>query len=208
MTVSAINFYVREGVLPPPKKTARTRALYDESYVELLSRIRELKSRGLPLRAIAIVLSSDDPAGALGIAAARTGQRPTEPLDRAGFLDATGLTTEQIDSALDLGLIEPSLRGRGERAMRFDTRDVSAGRAIAGLVAAGAGFELLARHTAEFEPLTRAESHFLAEHLAATQAGDKDARPMQETANRFARLRDYLRLRKLEDEYSDWLGRE
>jgi DNA-binding transcriptional MerR regulator len=219
MTTAAINFYVREGLLPRPEKTSATRALYEESYVELIERIKDLKARGLPLRVIGRVLNEANPASALGVAGApdavgATGtsrtSRDSTPLDLDAFAEEIGLTVEQVRHALDLGLIDPSSGGRDERTMRFIGRDIIAGKALARLLNNGIGFDLLARHTAEFEPLTRAESHFMAEHLAlARNSSVEDPnQSIREAASGFARLRDYLRIRKFEQEYPDWVGKD
>ena len=219
MTTAAINFYVREGLLPRPEKTSATRALYEESYVELIERIKDLKARGLPLRVIGRVLNEADPASALGVAdmsdAARgTGatraSRDSTPLDLDAFAEEIGLTVDQVQHALDLGLLDPSSGGRDERSMRFIGRDMIAGKALARLLTNGIEFDLLARHTAEFEPLTRAESHFMAEHLALARnsSAEQPNQAIREAASGFARLRDYLRIRKFEQEYPDWVGKD
>jgi DNA-binding transcriptional MerR regulator len=222
MTTAAINFYVREGLLPRPEKTSATRALYEESYVELIERIKDLKARGLPLRVIGRVLNEANPASVLGVASepgtpdtnepatAPRASRDMRPLELDAFAEEIGLSVEQVRRALDLGLIDPSSGGRNERSMRFVGRDVIAGKALARLVNNGIGFDLLARHTAEFEPLTRAESHFMAEHLALARNSSEDEpnQAIREAASGFARLRDYLRIRKFEQEYPDWGGKE
>ena len=219
MTTAAINFYVREGLLPKPEKTSATRALYEESYVELIERIKDLKDRGLPLRVIGRVLNEANPASALGVAdasdapagtsAPRAGGNST-PLDLNAFAEEIGLTVDQVRHALALGLIDPSSGGRDERSMRFISRDVIAGKALARLLTNGIEFDLLARHTAEFEPLTRAESHFMAEHLALARnaSAERPNHAIRETSSGFARLRDYLRIKKFEQEYPNWVGKD
>ena len=166
LSTAAINFYIREGLLPPPVKTSATRAVYDESYVDRIGRINELKAQGLTLKVIARVLDNPDPAGELGITQPARRRVAQAPVEIAAFIRETGLTGEQVYNALDLGLLDPVEGRRGESGLRFDSRDVTTGRALARLLAAGVGFDLLARHAAEFEPLTRAETHFLAEHIA------------------------------------------
>ncbi len=52
MARSTIHFYIREGLLPQPAKTAASRALYSEDHVELLKRIQELKDGGRSLAEI------------------------------------------------------------------------------------------------------------------------------------------------------------
>lgn len=56
---ATIHFYVREGLLPQPQKTAASRALYTEDHVALLHRITELKQAGLALKEIRSNLASD-----------------------------------------------------------------------------------------------------------------------------------------------------
>ncbi len=56
---ATIHFYVREGLLPRPQKTAASRALYARDHVTLLRRIGELKQEGLSLKEIREALAED-----------------------------------------------------------------------------------------------------------------------------------------------------
>jgi AcrR family transcriptional regulator len=62
---STIDFYVREGLLPPGTKTSRNRALYSDAHLRLIAEIRRLQQEGLKLRAIKkklqVVISSIQP---------------------------------------------------------------------------------------------------------------------------------------------------
>ena len=205
LSTAAINFYVREGLLPPPVKTSATRAVYEESYVDRIGRINELKAQGLTLKVIARVLDNPDPAGELGITRPTRQKVAQAPVEIEAFIKETGLTGEHVYNALDLGLLDPVEGRRGDSGLRFDSRDITTGRAIARLLAGGIGFDLLARHAAEFEPLTRAETHFLAEHIAAVRRSDTSRRAAQEAAMAFARIRDYLRARQFAEKYPEWL---
>jgi AcrR family transcriptional regulator len=49
---STIYFYVRERLLPTAQKAAASRAMYSESYLELLAEIGQLKDQGLGLKEI------------------------------------------------------------------------------------------------------------------------------------------------------------
>ena len=205
LSTAAINFYVREGLLPPPVKTSATRAVYEESYVDRIGRINELKAQGLTLKVIARVLDNPDPAGELGITRPTRQKVAQAPVEIEAFIKETGLTGEHVYNALDLGLLDPVEGRRGDSGLRFDSRDITTGRAIARLLAGGIGFDLLARHAAEFEPLTRAETHFLAEHVAAVRRSDTSRKAAQEAAMAFARIRDYLRARQFAEKYPEWL---
>jgi TetR/AcrR family transcriptional regulator, cholesterol catabolism regulator len=53
ISTSAINYYVREGLLPPPLKTAPNMAYYDPGYVDMVNSIKILqREKGLSLNEI------------------------------------------------------------------------------------------------------------------------------------------------------------
>lgn len=196
-TTSAINYYVREGLLPPPEKTSRTRALYPESYVARIERIRELKERGLTLRVIKSVLDSDDPAGELGITSGgRPRQRTSASVSVDELLSESGLSRADYDRLVSAKLLLPA-RGPGGSGGTHDRRDMVAARAYARLLSMGVPHRLLARHS-EYDPLARAEAHFLAEHVTAAN----DA-PAGAIGPAFDAVRRYLRTRKFETEFPD-----
>jgi AcrR family transcriptional regulator len=53
---STIHYYLREGLLPPPQKTAGTRSLYSEHHMTLLNRIAEARAAGRSLPEIKVEL--------------------------------------------------------------------------------------------------------------------------------------------------------
>ena len=57
LTTSAINFYIRNKVIPPPLKTSKTRALFPESSVELLKNIVKMRNEKIPLKMIKYILN-------------------------------------------------------------------------------------------------------------------------------------------------------
>ncbi|MBN1319693.1 MAG: MerR family transcriptional regulator [Thermoleophilia bacterium] len=56
---STIHFYIREGLLPQPQKTAASRALYGDVHVRLLRRIVEMKRAGRSLPEIRAALAKE-----------------------------------------------------------------------------------------------------------------------------------------------------
>jgi DNA-binding transcriptional MerR regulator len=48
-TRTTIHFYLRQGLLPRPQKTAASRSLYTDEHVKILERITDLKRQGLSL---------------------------------------------------------------------------------------------------------------------------------------------------------------
>ena len=208
VTTATVNFYVREGLLPKPEKTARTRALYPASSVARIKRIRSLQAQSLPLRLIRRVLTSADPLAALGLEPGTEPPARQRALARVAGMDAflreTGLDEAAFAELVERGLLQSggSTAGAGEPA--FNRQDVAGGRAFAGLLASGVSMRLLARHT-EYEPLSRAEAHFLAEHLASARRRGAPGRVSASfVAAAFGVVRDYLRLRQLDSAYADW----
>lgn len=59
VSTSAINYYVRIGLLPPPLKTHKNMAYYDPSYVQMIKYIRRLQSqKHLPLERIKEIMTN------------------------------------------------------------------------------------------------------------------------------------------------------
>jgi AcrR family transcriptional regulator len=56
---SSIHYYLREGLLPQPQKTAINRALYTQHHVDLLDRIVDLREKGHSLDEIRVALKDD-----------------------------------------------------------------------------------------------------------------------------------------------------
>jgi len=57
---SAIHYYLREGLLSPPRKTGRTMAYYDARHVQELEKIKSLQSDGYPISYIREMLGSGE----------------------------------------------------------------------------------------------------------------------------------------------------
>lgn len=89
VSTSAINYYIREGLLPPPLKTAPNMAYYDAGYVDMVNSIRVLsREKGLSLGEIKGLLekgafkwSESLPPEELGVAS-QTGANSKRALDR------------------------------------------------------------------------------------------------------------------------------
>ena len=131
---STIRYYVSEGLLPRPEKINEKMAYYDESCIDRLLAIQELKERKYyPLYLIKNILRRMDEG--LNLAEAETIEnevfsRPDKPsnglLSRAAYLAATGLTESQLASAESLGILIPFTH-KGARPL-YNQEDVRAGR--------------------------------------------------------------------------------
>ncbi|SMC40875.1 MerR family transcriptional regulator [Papillibacter cinnamivorans] len=109
-----INFYIKEGLLPPPEKSAKNMAYYGENFIEKLRLIQKLKEAGLPLSQIKLVLSGDD--NLIDIAPLLDSMQSINQLLPLGSIDqpvsmeqmrASGIEDGIIDGLIKLSVIEP-----------------------------------------------------------------------------------------------------
>jgi DNA-binding transcriptional MerR regulator len=207
LTTATINYYVRIGVLPPPRKTSQTRALYPAHFEDLISKIKELQHAGLNLKGIKQIINGDptSPLAAAmptGQSSGATGQpTPSGPISISDFLAHSGLNDDLYDQLIAAGLIRrPRTDPNGAPA--HDRRDLTAARAFARLTAAGIEYPLLERHT-EYAPLSKAEALFLAEHLSSATRNTPSTQPVNLVAA-FDAIRRYMRSLQLDDAYPDW----
>jgi len=207
VTTATINYYVRIGVLPPPRKTSRTRALYPAHFESLIGKIKELQAAGLNLKGIKQVVNGD-PSSPLASAmpadqsnASPSQSAPTGPISIADFLGQSGLDDDLYDNLVAAGLIRRPRTGP-YGAPAHDRRDLSAARAFARLTSAGIEYPLLERHV-EYSPLSKAEALFLAEHLSSATRKTPTTQPVNLVAA-FDAIRRYLRSLQLDEAYPDW----
>ena len=208
ITTATVNYYVRIGVLPPPEKTSRTRAIYPAHFENLISRIKQLQAAGLNLMGIKQVVNGD-PESPLAAAipsiptatAPQLAQPATGPISIADFLERSGLDNDLYDNLVIAGLIRQPRTGP-DGAPAHDRRDLSAARAYARLTSAGIQYPLLERHS-EYEPLSKAEALFLAEHLSSASTWSPSTQPVNLVAA-FDAIRRYLRSLQLDEAYPEW----
>lgn len=142
-----IQFYLREGVLPKPRKRGRGQADYGEHYIELIDLIKDLQEKHfLPLAVIKKVLKrlkkispSEEhyfrmqseffsPVGYI--------LTQTEVEGEEAFLDKTGLGRKWLAAAEAWGVITPEV-STGEKV--FSSEDVAIGKVMVEMGQAGTG---------------------------------------------------------------------
>jgi DNA-binding transcriptional MerR regulator len=131
---STIRYYVKEGLLPPPSKTNKKMAYYDESCIEKLKAIVLLQEkRYYPLSVIRNILRRmDDGFGFEEAEAvenavfAPMAEGEVQLVGRPEFLRITGLSADQLDEVERIGLVIPSLNERGKSL--YDQEDIAVAR--------------------------------------------------------------------------------
>lgn len=124
-----IHFYLREGLLPKPKKVSRNLAYYDESHVERLAMIKKLRNESyLPLQVIKKVLKEGRLASSpqrLDFAEELLGHDARvslEPLTKKQLAERTGLSERSIAAAEAAGVLRPEVSGKTRRYGKDDVR--------------------------------------------------------------------------------------
>ena len=162
-----IHFYIREGLLPKPRKKARNVADYDESFVERIKYIKELQdkhflplseikkivkrwSKGSPVQGAVLQLQSE-------YFSAVERLLPGEIKGESQFRQATGLSQEWLKRMEEWDVISPEVAD-GEKVYSQD--DVSLGKVIFDMDRVGMGPkdgfdpEALRLYKSEFRTLT------------------------------------------------------
>ena len=134
LPVDTIRFYQARGLLPAPRRVGRT-AVYDESHLERLRRIRSLLADGLPLALIKRVLEHGEGAAPEPLLAAlveaQVGERT---YSRSELAREAGIPEPLVQAAQAAGLVEP-MRVAGEE--RFSDADLQMARAALSILQAG-----------------------------------------------------------------------
>ena len=133
---TTIRYYVRQGLLPEPDKVNKSMAYYDERCIEKILAIRHLQERKyFPLSVIKNILRRMDQGLSLdeaeAIEDAVFGAQPVTPdnvMDKAQFLEASGLTNDELLTALKIGLMIPYLQEKGRTL--YNLEDVRFAREV------------------------------------------------------------------------------
>ena len=136
VSVEVIRSYQSKGLLPPPRHEGRL-ALYGERHVERLRTIRDLKSRGHSLRAIASLLSEGGPERQRAIADAVAASEEGT-LTIIELAEKTRVPPAMLRSLEASGVLRPQLI---EGLRRYTAADVRAVKMLLSLVGSGVPME-------------------------------------------------------------------
>ena len=196
---TTIHYYMREGLLPPPEKTASNAARYGPSHLERLSLIRALRTDELgpfPMRQVRRILQLVDDGMEPELAAVTIGSdadvsiattpRSATPGDAA---EAAGLSPEVLSGLVEHGLLITMPDGE------LDAADVTAARWYAGILArTGLEAEDLAPIADLVHELARYEET-LTRVAAARASEDVDEASAHDLHRMFQSVHQYLIIR-------------
>lgn len=137
VSVQTIHYYLREGLLPPPIKTAPNMAYYSPEHIEDIRLIKELQEkRYLPLSVIKLVLAAKWEGKDVGelrdmrlsIEELFRPSRPEEEMEAVALVELvamSGLPAATLEVLEAIGLLIPSVTSEGKR---YDGLDVHIAR--------------------------------------------------------------------------------
>ena len=134
VSVEVIRSYQSKGLLPPPRHVGRD-AFYGEHHLERLRAIRELKGRGLSLKAVAAYLDGTGPVGGGPVASVMQRQ---ERLSLADLADRARVPPALLRSLVASGVLRP-LPGDTEKP--YTAGDAEAVRMVLTLIGDGVPME-------------------------------------------------------------------
>lgn len=145
ITKETIHYYIREGLLPKPRKLGRNSAEYDEGFVERLRLIKELQDLYfLPLAVIKNILRNRKKSSE-GQSFLRLQREYFRPIDRLlpaeasgeeAFARATGLGRKWLAKMEEWGIISPEVR-KGKKVYSQD--DITIGKLVLEMDKTGIG---------------------------------------------------------------------
>lgn len=205
VTTATINFYVQQGLLPPPEKLNRTRALYSEEHLEWLEVIRKFQSLGYSLQLLKRALQQWGhsrqtldrlkSSGAMqaipesGLNTAEFQDRGAPPMSLEELTTATGLSAEQVRLLEQWGLLRPRQQGR------YDPSDQELAAMVKRILEQGVPLEDLALYQ-DFFPVARrlilANHKIVRRNLKALRRREIGVR---ELGQPLIRIMDYLLFR-------------
>ena len=140
-----VHYYIREALLPKPRKRGRNIADYDNRYVERIRLIKELQDRFfLPLAVIKNILKHQkkSPEAQSLLSLRREYFRPVDQLlpteleGEEAFLKATGLGRMWLARMEEWGIISPEVR-KGQKVYSQD--DITLGKLVLEMDQVGIG---------------------------------------------------------------------
>jgi len=140
-----VHYYIREGLLPKPRKRGRNIADYDDGYVERIRLIKELQDRYfLPLAIIKNIFKhhKKSPEGQSLLSLRREYFRPVDQLlpneveGEEAFLKATELGRRWLARMEEWGIISPEIRN-GRKIYSQD--DITLGKLVLEMDRVGIG---------------------------------------------------------------------
>jgi DNA-binding transcriptional MerR regulator len=187
---STILHYVAQGLLPEPMRTGRNMAYYDSSCIERARFVKTMQEKySFSLERIKKLLQSKDDGKdtthLVELDAVIFGTDETPGIDRQEYLNATGLTSEQLSELLAANLIIPL------KPESFKQDDVEAGKAYSAAFAFGVSIDDFSFYATAAKDLVDCMM-LLRQRLTGSLPDEQDARTTAKFTKGARLLRNYV----------------
>ena len=175
---SAINYYIRMGLITPPKKTSKTRALFSQKSIDELNEIRILKDQGMPIRMIKHIL-----------------KEKSQNFEKQEKLEGTvkdlssklGISQNWLKQLLKKRILTSNKSTKNQYILEpLEVQLITYLRALNKL---GVPEEYLVRHS-DYKDLSEAEAIFLLEHINFSSLKKDDIKNIK---NNYEKVRNIFR---------------
>jgi DNA-binding transcriptional MerR regulator len=199
VSTQTVHYYLREGLLTPPRKTSRNMAYYDPACIEEIRLIKELQAkRFLPLAVIKLVMKAKRDGQDVGHIAEMHSffdelfhplgtEDESKTVSLAELVVAIGLPRETLKALEDMGLLLPARTLKGEQ---YDSLDVYVGRTVKKLMDIGLTLEDLSVYSRYVETI-RFEAESLHNNVVHRLHETGDI-PLMELCRTLNELKTYL----------------
>ena len=189
LSTATINYYVKIGVLSPPKKINKTRAVYSSNHISLLKTIKKLKEKKINLNGIKEIINNS------GFSEVIDKKNKQENLTISNLIKDSNISEDIYDKLIDSKIIKiPKISNDG---IPYHTiNDLTLSQAVGDILSLGINIQQILKNK-DHSIFSRLESILLAEYIKSIK-GEKNTKNISRVIQSFDTIRKYLRRLELE----------
>tara|TARA_B100000427_G_scaffold324120_1_gene328699 strand:+ start:9500 stop:10138 length:639 start_codon:yes stop_codon:yes gene_type:complete len=189
LSTATINYYVKIGVLTPPKKINKTRAIYSEIHIEILKTIKNLKEKKINLNGIKEIINNSDYSDII------SNKIKHEKITINDLINNSDISQGIYEKLVDSKIIKlPKISNQG---IPYHTlNDLALSQAVGEILSHGVSIEQILKNK-DHSILSKSESILLAEYIKSIE-GKKNRKNISSVIQSFDIIRKYLRRLELE----------
>ena len=189
LSTATINYYVKIGVLTPPKKINKTRAIYSENHIKILKKIKNLKKKKINLNGIKEIINNSDYSNIIN------NKIKNEKISINQLIVNSNISQDIYEKLIDARIIKfPKTSDQG---IPYHTlNDFALSQAVGEIINHGVNIEQILKNK-DHSILSKSESMLLAEYIKSIE-GEKNRKNISSIIQSFDTIRKYLRRLELE----------
>ncbi|MFL2665401.1 MAG: helix-turn-helix domain-containing protein [Dehalococcoidia bacterium] len=189
LSTATINYYVKIGVLSPPKKINKTRAIYSQNHINLLNTIKKLKEKKINLSGIKEIINNHS------LNSVIDKKIKQENLTINDLIKKSNISNDIYDKLIDSKIIKiPKISDDG---IPYHTlNDLTLSQAVGDILNLGINIQQILKNK-DHLMLSKLESILLSEYIKSIE-GEKNTKNISRVIQSFDIIRKYLRRLELE----------